>query len=143
MIQLLGLGADPTPPTSALSQEIDGFLLRSPQPSSADVANFLKLYSVGDQRNAAAQALIARGVSAATISAALTFLSTTGKLTKNSILGVLSMASAAASGYHGFKRNHGSFGWGLWWFTMGAIFPIFTPVVALARSPGFAKPLPK
>jgi len=122
--------------------EIDGFLLRSPKPTSGDVASFLKLYS-GTERTEAAQALIARGVSASTISAALNFLNTSGGLTRNAVLGILSTASAAVSGYHGFKRNNGSLGWGLWWFIMGGLFPVFTPIVAIARSPGFAKPLAK
>jgi len=138
MIQLLGLGADAAAAAapSSLQKEIDGFLLRSPAPSSADVASFLKLYS-GESRNAAAQALIARGVSANTISSAMTFLSTSSKVGKNAVWGLLATASAAASGYHGIKRHHGSIGWGVWWFLMGGLFPIITPTVAVAQ--GFAK----
>ncbi len=48
------------------------------------------------------------------------------------------LASAAISGYHGVKRHRGSVGWGVAWFTLGAVFPILTPVVALAQ--GYAKP---
>jgi hypothetical protein len=62
------------------------------------------------------------------------------KITKNTIWGLLALASAGASGYHGIKRNHGSIGWGVWWFLMGGLFPVFTPIVAIARKPGFAKP---
>ena len=142
MITLLGLGAaaPASAPASSLQKEIDGFLLQSPKPSSSDVANFLKLYS-GEARNVAAQALIARGVAAATIASALTFLNTSGGLSRNSIWGLLSLASAGACAYHGVKRNNGSIGWGAWWMLMGGIFPVFAPIVAIARKPGFAKPL--
>jgi hypothetical protein len=143
MINLLGLSA--AAPASApqasvdLTREIDGFLLQSPKPSSSDVANFLKLYS-GEARNVAAQALIARGIVASTLTA-LTFLNTSGGLSRNSIWGLLSLASAGACAYHGVKRNNGSIGWGVWWMLMGGIFPVFAPIVAIARKPGFAKPL--
>lgn len=142
MITLLGLGASGLAETVSptLQKEIDGFLLQSPKPSSADVANFLKLYS-GEARNVAAQALIARGISTATIASALTFLNTSGGLSKNAIWGVLSLASAGACAYHGVKRHNGSIMWGAWWMLMGGIFPVFAPIVAIARKPGFAKPL--
>jgi hypothetical protein len=156
MITLLGLGASGLAETVSptLQKEIDGFLLQSPKPSSSDVANFLKLYSNEPagyqlpgtappraQRNVAAQALIARGVATATIASALTFLNTSGGLSRNSIWGLLSLASAGACAYHGVKRNNGSIAWGAWWMLMGGIFPVFAPIVAIARKPGFAKPL--
>jgi hypothetical protein len=50
----------------------------------------------------------------------------------------LSLASAGAGAYHGYKRNHGSIGWAIWWSFMGGLFPIFTPAIALAQ--GFGKP---
>lgn len=49
---------------------------------------------------------------------------------------VLSTASAALSGYHGYKRNN-SLGWGIAWFALGGLFPIITPTVAFAQ--GFGK----
>jgi hypothetical protein len=52
-------------------------------------------------------------------------------------LGILSTASAAASAYHGYKRND-SVGWAVVWFLMGGLFPVITPAVALAQ--GFGKP---
>lgn len=52
----------------------------------------------------------------------------------------LSTASMAASAYHGYKRNE-SIGWALGWGFLGSIFPIITPVVAIAQ--GFAKPTPE
>jgi hypothetical protein len=55
-------------------------------------------------------------------------------------IGALSLLSAAASGYHGYKRNE-SVGWGFAWFTLGGMFPIFTPVIAVAQ--GFGKPAKK
>ena len=44
---------------------------------------------------------------------------------------------AAASGYHGYKRNQ-SVGWAVGWFVLGGMFPIVTPVIAVAH--GFTKP---
>ena len=49
---------------------------------------------------------------------------------------VLSFASAAASTYHGYKRND-SVGWAVWWGLMGGLFPVITPVIAIAQ--GFGK----
>lgn len=48
----------------------------------------------------------------------------------------LAVASVAASTYHGYKRND-SVGWAIWWGLMGGIFPIITPVIAIAE--GFGK----
>jgi len=49
---------------------------------------------------------------------------------------VISTASAAASAYHGYKRNK-SVGWAIWWFLMGGLFPVITPAIAYAQ--GFGK----
>jgi hypothetical protein len=130
------VGPANVPAPSPFNAAIDGFLLQSPNPGSTEVANFLKLYGPND-RTAVAQALIARGVNQGSISSALGFLNTTGKST-STIWGLLSVASAAASGYHGIKRNNGSIGWGIGWFLLGGVFPVITPVVAVAQ--GFAKP---
>lgn len=135
MMNLYGLGASPE-----LQSTVDGFLEQSPSPSTAAVTDFLKLFSFGAERDEAARALVASGVDSAKVTTAMRFLEASGKITKNTIYGALAVLSAAASGYHGIKRNHGSIGWGLWWFFMGGLFPIVTPVVALARKPGFAKP---
>jgi hypothetical protein len=53
------------------------------------------------------------------------------------LFGILSTASAAISGYHGYKRND-SLGWGLAWFALGGLFPVLTPTIAFAE--GYAKP---
>jgi hypothetical protein len=53
------------------------------------------------------------------------------------IWGVLSVASAGASAYHGYKRNE-SVGWALWWGICGAALPVITPAIAFAQ--GFGKP---
>jgi hypothetical protein len=50
--------------------------------------------------------------------------------------GVAATVSFGASVYHGYKRND-SLGWGIWWGLMGAVFPVITPVVAVAQ--GFGK----
>lgn len=55
-------------------------------------------------------------------------------------LGALALVSAGASAYHGVKRHDGSWVWGAWWGTAGAMFPVITPVIAVAQ--GYAKPLP-
>lgn len=52
-------------------------------------------------------------------------------------IGMLSLVSALASGYHGVRRNDGSIGWGIAWFALGGLFPLVTPVFALAQ--GFGK----
>lgn len=50
--------------------------------------------------------------------------------------GTIVLGSAAASAYHGYKRNK-SVGWAVWWGLMGFLFPIVTPAVAIAQ--GFGK----
>jgi hypothetical protein len=120
---------------TGLDQEVDGFLLRTPTPGSTEVANFLKLYP-GDSRDQAARALIAKGVPAATVASALTWLTTAERWKSSTAWSMLSVASGAASAYHGYKRNQ-SIGWGVWWFLMGSIFPIITPAIGLAQ--GFGK----
>lgn len=52
----------------------------------------------------------------------------------------VSVLSAIASGYHGYKRNQ-SVGWGVGWFVLGGMFPILVPVIAVAQ--GYAKPTKK
>ena len=66
--------------------------------------------------------------------------------TARKVLGVgyalLGTASMAASAYHGYKRNNvpgGSpIGWALAWGALGSLFPVITPVVAIAQ--GYAEP---
>ncbi len=55
------------------------------------------------------------------------------------IIGAASIGSSALGFYHGFKRNGDSFGWGLWWGVMGAIFPVIVPGYAFAQ--GFGEPI--
>lgn len=49
---------------------------------------------------------------------------------------LLSLASFAASAYHGSKRHGGSIGWGVAWGALGALFPVITPAIAAGQ--GFA-----
>lgn len=121
--QLAGLGDLPS--------EVDGFLLRSANPSSSQVAEFLKLYK-GVARDEAARTLIAKGVNPQAVSNALVWLDATGRVRWASIWGIASTVSMAASAFHGYRRNQ-SIGWAIWWGLMGGVFPIFTPVVALAQ----------
>jgi|WetSurMetagenome_2_1015567.scaffolds.fasta_scaffold195596_2 hypothetical protein len=134
MITLLGLGASPETQAS-----VDGFLQQSPSPSVTAITDFLKLFPAGPAREEAAQALIAKGADASRVASSMRFLEASGSITKNTIYGLLATASAVASGYHGIKRNNGSIGWGLVWFIAGGMFPVITPIVAVARKPGFAK----
>lgn len=121
----------------SVDEEIDGLLLRAPRPTQADIIDFLKLYTEGEPRNIAARTLIIRGISPVIVSGALSHLQTVGVFNHKNVMKALVLASALASGFHGFKRNSGSIGWGLWWFVMGSIFPIVTPALGFAQ--GFAK----
>ena len=49
--------------------------------------------------------------------------------------GLIGTASMAASAYHGYKRND-SIGWALVWGLAGSVFPIITPVIAVAQGFG-------
>lgn len=53
-------------------------------------------------------------------------------------LSIAGTAGSMLSFYHGYKRNNGSFLWGLWWFIMGGFFWPITLTYAYAQ--GFAKP---
>lgn len=129
-VALMGLGISPD-----LAAEVDGFLLRTPRPTSTEVAEFLKLYS-GADREAVGRGLVAAGVPASTVGASLRWLDTSSKITPSVVWGVLGLASGALGAYHGYRRND-SIGWSVVWFGAGMIFPIFTPVLALAQ--GFGK----
>lgn len=50
----------------------------------------------------------------------------------------VSTASMAVSAFHGYKRNE-SVGWALWWGFAGALFPVITPVIAVAQGYGDRK----
>lgn len=141
MFGLYGLQADAQATADAMvaaaaPTAIDGFLLRYPEPSSSEIADFLKAFAAGSDRDLAAQALIARGAKPGAVSSALTFLDSSGKLTKSAIYGVLTLLSAGASAFHGYRRNK-SVGWGAWWGIMGGMFPVVTPAIGLAQ--GWAK----
>jgi hypothetical protein len=123
-----GLGVSP----------VDTFLLTYPKPSSGNVADFLSQVPA-DERPAMAKHLLDAGVPPETVSSALSWLDAKRniKLNWSKIHGVLAISSAAVSAYHGYKRND-SLGWAVWWFFMGSVFPVFTPVIALAQ--GYGKP---
>ena len=52
------------------------------------------------------------------------------------VWGMVSLASAVAGTYHGYKRNQ-SVGWAIVWGLCGTFFPIITPTIAVAQ--GFGK----
>lgn len=125
-------------PSAALSSEIDGFLLNTPNPNSHDVVSFLKFYR-GQDRLCAAQALVARGLNAHMVMAALRHLGFTGML-PGAIFGFFSLLVASATAYHGVRRNHGSVLSGVVWFAAGSLFPVLASIVAIGQ--GYAKPRP-
>lgn len=53
---------------------------------------------------------------------------------------LLSAAGAAASAYHGYRRNVAAapVGWALWWAVWGALIPPVSLAIAIAQ--GYAKP---
>lgn len=134
-LQLLGAGL-------GLSADLDAaiteFLLRSPSPDSTAIVEFLQIYPEGADRSAAAQALLAKGVPPQRVSAALNWLDARSGWAGNRsmIMGMLTVASSAASAFHGYRRNN-SIGWGILWGLSGMIFPVLTPAIALAQ--GFGK----
>lgn len=130
--QLLGLGE------AGLNAEVEGFLLKAPNPTSTQVADFLILYRSGTARDDAAKALIAKGVNSATVASALNWLDTSSKINWNAVWGVLSVASGVMSGFHGYRRNQ-SVGWGVAWFVLGTILPVITPTIAVAQGYGKRK----
>lgn len=134
-LQLLGPGLGLSSETSAAIEE---FLLRSPGPDSTAVAEFLRVFPDGPARAEAAQGLLAKGVPAQRVSAALNWLSASSGWAGNkaTIYGVLTIASSAASAFHGYRRNN-SIGWGIGWGILGILFPVITPAIALAQ--GFGK----
>jgi hypothetical protein len=64
----------------------------------------------------------------------------TGPGALGAVYGTLALASTGIGFYHGYARNNGSFGWGLWWALMGGIFPVITPAYAFAQ--GLGQPAP-
>jgi len=130
---MLGLAAAPT------ADDISGFLANYPAgtpPPASDVAGFLKMYT-GDDRQTAAQELVTAGVDPATVTMAMSFLSS-ASVFNSKIWIALATISAIASGYHGVRRHNGSVLYGLLWFTLGGIFPVITPTIAIAQ--GFGEP---
>lgn len=50
--------------------------------------------------------------------------------------GTVVLASAGLSAYHGYKRNDDEWGPAVGWGLLGFIFPVITPIVALAQGFG-------
>jgi hypothetical protein len=131
---VLGLGALDTTTQS----QVVAFA-KTPQSNFiANIAAFLSLYEA-EHRAEIGAALVAAGVASSSVAAALQQLAQATRGWRPSPLySVLATLSAAASGYHGMKRNNGSVGWGVVWFFLGGFFPVLVPGVALVQ--GFAKP---
>ena len=131
-ISLFGLGA----PTAAEAAQIAA-LLAAGTPTVEAVRDFL-LVLPAKLRQDAATALLLQGVAPAIVAEGLRQAQAAPRLPWKAITGTLTLASAAVSAYHGAKRNQ-SIGWGLWWFVMGAVFPVVTPTIALAQGLGHPK----
>lgn len=56
----------------------------------------------------------------------------------SSVIGVLSLVSAGACAYHGYKRNCDSVGWAVGWGLLGSLMPVVAPIIAVAQ--GYTKP---
>lgn len=52
-------------------------------------------------------------------------------------------AMTVFAGYHGYKRNRDSMGWGLWWGLMGALVPPIPQFMALIQGYGYRVPKKK
>jgi hypothetical protein len=50
--------------------------------------------------------------------------------------GLLAIVSPGVAFYHGYRKNHGSVGWGLAWAIAGRLAPVLTPALALAQGLG-------
>lgn len=85
-------------------------------------------------------ALLDRGVNPQIVAAGLQLAQAKVRIPWSTVGGALTVASAALSAYHGYRRNQ-SIGWGLWWFIMGTLFPIVVPVLAVSQ--GFGQPKPE
>jgi hypothetical protein len=62
---------------------------------------------------------------------------TVGAWVMNPGIVTLRLLGAGFAGYHGFKRNHDSVGWGAWWAFLGALSPFLTNGVAVVE--GYAQ----
>ena len=146
MITISGLGQDAAPPATAATvptavpmSAVDSFLMDVPNPAISDVVHLLKMCNPGPDQDSVAQELVAKGVPQATVTSAQSWLATSSRFSvnKNQLYGWLAIVSAAASAFHGYRRNR-SVGWAIAWFVMGGIFPVVTPVIALAQ--GYGQP---
>lgn len=132
MPNLFGLSGTEIVPVDTL---VDGFLDHTPDPTAAQLQGFFSVLTTGE-RPVAARLLIDRGVDPALVSAAQSAL--ISPAARSNLLNYLTVASAAACGYHGYKRNQ-SIWWSAVWFGMGIVLPVITPVVALAQGYGREK----
>ncbi len=135
-----GLGALTDTIKDQLAQQL---LTQSQIGTQLDLTAAFNLIPVADRQDVALRA-IAKGANANLINNALgesgvsvAFFDTVSPTAKI-IGGVLATASMAASAYHGYKRNQ-SVGWAIWWGLMGGLFPVITPVIAVAE--GYGKPI--
>jgi hypothetical protein len=137
-----GLTTDLVPPVSpwsglGMSQDEKEMMaeMLAVADSQRDMIALLETLNESDRREVA-QMAIARGGDAYWIQESLERTAIRSSYKPTKVWGVLATASMAASAYHGYKRNQ-SIGWAVWWGFMGGLFPVFTPVVAVAQ--GFGK----
>lgn len=135
MASLFGLG---DPSVAELQHAAEALVKSGPVSMLSAKAYFLILPK--KSWSDAAVALLNQGVAAPVVYGGLKLASEAKAIPWKTIIGVATAASAAVSGFHGARRNK-SVGWGAWWFMMGLVFPIFTPVIGIAQ--GYARPKEK
>ena len=114
-----------------------GESLARQQPASWDLAAALKPLDKDSRQKVIAYYLAAGGSSFTLESAQRELHRWTINPTWAAIWGVAATASFAACVYHGYKRND-SVGWAIGWGALALLFPVVTPVIAVAQ--GFGKP---
>lgn len=130
--RLFGLG-DPTP----VEADQIAALLATGSPTPEVIRDFLLMLPT-KQWTDTATVLMLKGVSPLVVSEGLRLARAQGRPSWKMIAPILTLASASVSAYHGVRRNK-SVGWGIWWFVMGATFPLITPTIALAQGFGRSK----
>lgn len=134
---LFGLGAALGAPSTAEIAHAAETLLSVVRPLTPEAVRDYLLVIPSEQWKDAGFALVERGATPAVVAAGLQLAQKKKRIPWSVIGGVVTLASAATSAYHGARRNQ-SVGWAIWWFTMGLLFPVITPTVAVAQ--GFGRP---
>lgn len=143
MLVSCDLGFDVLGATRGELEEIADSISAQAFATTAGIQSAMAILSQ-DDRQTLAELLLARGVDSSRVRNALESLAPAGEeeyfgYSKRgwAIYAAVSTVSMAVSAYHGYKRND-SIGWALAWGLLGSLFPVITPVIAVAQ--GFGKP---